>query len=139
MTLSIGAMVVVVGGVRSNLRLVLSGGLVLAAMGVSSLLKLVLHRERPLTDYVLHMFTPTFSFPSGHATGSTVAYGLLAYLSWMYMPQPWNIIAPVVFLLLILSIGVSRIYLGAHYPSDVAAGWLVGIIGLLILIFVIKP
>lgn len=138
-TLSIGAMVIIVGGVRSNLRLVFAGGLVLAAMGVSSVLKLVLHRERPLTDYVLHMFTQTFSFPSGHAVGSTVAYGLLAYLSWMYFPQPWSIVVPIVFVLLIVSIGISRVYLGAHYPTDVAAGWLIGVIGLVVLIFVIKP
>ena len=138
-TLSIGAMVVIVGAVRSNLRLVLAGGLVLAAMGASSVLKLVLRRERPLTDYVLHMFTPTFSFPSGHAVGSMVAYGLLAYLSWAYLPQPWSIIIPIVFVLLIVSIGVSRVYLGAHHPTDVVAGWLIGMIGLAVLIFVIKP
>lgn len=138
-TLAIGAMVAIVGGARSNFRLVAAGGMVFAAMGVSSLLKLVLRRERPFSDYVFHMFAPTFSFPSGHAVGSTVAYGLLAYLSWAYLPQPWNIIVAVIFGLLILSIGLSRIYLGAHYPTDVIAGWCVGIVGLVILIVVIKP
>ena len=136
---SIGVMVAIVGGVRSNLRLILAGGLVFVAMGASSVLKLVLHRQRPLTDHVFHMFSPTFSFPSGHAVGSMVAYGLLAYLSWAYLPQPGGIVISGFFMLLILSIGLSRVYLGAHYPTDVLAGWLLGLMALAILIFVIKP
>lgn len=138
-TLSIGAMVIIVGGVRSSFRLVMAGGMIFFVMAVGTILKLVLHRERPFTDYVLHMLSPTFSFPSGHAVGSTVAYGLLAYLAWTYLPQPWSSILLAVFLLLILSIGISRIYLGAHYPSDVIAGWLVGAVGVAIISFVIKP
>ena len=138
-TLSIGAMVVIVGGARSSFRLAMAGGMVFITMAFSTILKLALHRERPLTDYVLHMMSATFSFPSGHAAGSTVAYGLLAYLAWMYLPQPWNIILLIFFILLVISIGLSRVYLGAHYPSDVIAGWLVGLAGVAIIIFVIKP
>lgn len=138
-TLSIGVMVAIVGGVRSNFRLVMAGGMVFITMAFSTILKLVLHRERPLTDYVLHMMSATFSFPSGHAAGSTVAYGLLAYLAWTYLPQPWSAVVLAVLVLLIISIGLSRVYLGAHYPSDVIAGWLVGIVGVAIIIFVIKP
>jgi undecaprenyl-diphosphatase len=81
----------------------------------------------------------SYSFPSGHTVGSTVIYGLLAYLAWQYLPQPWNVIGAIFCVLLILLISLSRIYLGAHFPSDVVAGWVLGAIGLAVIIFVVKP
>ena len=91
-------------------------------------LKSVIHRNRPeFGAQFLH--GRSFSFPSGHAFGSIVAYGLLAYLLIaFYRPAPktrkWihaGIAA------LILAIGISRVYLGVHYPSDVIGGFAAGI------------
>ncbi len=68
-----------------------------------------------------------YSFPSGHATLSLITYGLLAYFLFTSLPRAWERV-PVTsaLILLILLIGVSRIYLGVHYFSDVLAGFAVG-------------
>ncbi len=138
-TLGIGAAVIALGTVKSNARVIYAGLAVFATIGLGSILKLFLQRDRPLTEYVAHMLFSTFSFPSGHSVGATIAYGLLGYLGWQMLPQPWGVIAAVLATVLIIAIGVSRIYLGAHYPSDVVAGWLLGIAGLIVIIFIIKP
>jgi undecaprenyl-diphosphatase len=68
-----------------------------------------------------------FSFPSGHATLSMVAYGVLAVLiSRSRLPQGVRTAAIVGLALLVVGIGVSRIWLGVHYPTDVLAGWTAG-------------
>jgi len=62
------------------------------------------------------------SFPSGHAMLSFVVFGMLAYLLWRHFPKPLiRAITFAVAALLILGIGVSRVYLGVHYPSDIIA------------------
>ncbi len=68
------------------------------------------------------------SFPSGHAMAAVVAYGSVAYLVARLEPTPtlrratWAMA-----ILIILAVGISRIYLGVHYPSDVAAGFVAGL------------
>jgi undecaprenyl-diphosphatase len=138
-TVSIAALAVGGGWIMTNARLALAGVIVWVGMAIGTTTKLLLQRERPITDYVMNMRVETFSFPSGHTLGSTLAYGLLAYLAWHYLSAPWNYIATAILVALIIMVGISRIYLGAHYPSDVAAGWLLGGIGLLIIIFFIQP
>jgi undecaprenyl-diphosphatase len=91
-------------------------------------LKTVIHRNRPeFGAPFLHGHS--FSFPSGHAFGSIVVYGLLAYLLIVFFRPARNtraliyaVVAP-----LVLAIGISRIYLGVHYPSDVIGGFAAGI------------
>lgn len=61
----------------------------------------------------------SYSFPSNHAQGSAVFWGLLA----QRIRRPWGILLAVV---LPLAIGFTRVYLGVHYPSDVVVGWLLG-------------
>lgn len=62
----------------------------------------------------------TYSFPSGHAMGSaTLGMGLIL-LCW---PTRWRWPTTVASLLFVLLVGVSRVYLGVHYPSDILAGW----------------
>lgn len=111
----------------------------LLSMGVNSFLKLFIHRTRPDTLYVGAMRFKTYSFPSGHSFGAMVLYGLITYLLYNYLPQPWNIVAVVVGILIILSIGISRIYLGAHFPTDVVGGWVFGAVALALIIVFIKP
>lgn len=97
-------------------------------------LKNFIHRTRPDTVYVTNMHFRSFSFPSGHAFGSFLLYGLLAYLGAKYLPHPWNIISVISAAILIFLIGVSRVYLGAHFPSDVIGGWILAAITLWLII-----
>ena len=138
-TVSIGAIVVIWGVLQHNLRLATAGGMVWLTLAIGSTIKMAIGRARPLTEYAASMHIKTFSFPSGHSSGATIAYGLLAYLTWHYLPQPWNYIVTALLIALVVLIGVSRIYLGAHFPSDVVAGWMLGVLMLLIVIYVIKP
>lgn len=69
------------------------------------------------------------SLPSGHATASVVAFGLLAWLALRSGPPRWRrhrhaIVATAA--MLAAGVGVSRVLLGVHYPSDVLAGWCLG-------------
>lgn len=73
-----------------------------------------------------------FSFPSGHAAGSTVVYGLLAYLVVRWCPPRWQRAVWVGAALWVLAIGFSRVMLQVHYLSDVLAGWLMGLVWLLL-------
>jgi undecaprenyl-diphosphatase len=81
----------------------------------------------------------SYSFPSGHAFGAMVFYGLWAYLAYKYLPHPWNITVAAILAVLIVLIGVSRVYLGAHFPSDVIGGWLLGGLFLVCIIKFIRP
>lgn len=64
-----------------------------------------------------------YSFPSGHAMGSTIAFGALAYLASRSIPQwRWKSAVIALAMTLILSISASRIYLGVHWVSDIVAG-----------------
>lgn len=139
LTVTIGLVVVIWGVSQSNVRLALAGATVWLTLGLGSLLKMFFARVRPETDYAANMLIQTFSFPSGHTSGATIAYGLLAYFAWHLLPHPWGYVVTALLIGLIVLVGISRVYLGAHYPSDVVAGWLLGSIALIIVIFVIKP
>ena len=75
------------------------------------------------------------AFPSGHVFGSTVFFGFLAFLA-VYFQIKRKLLVPLVITLaaLVLLVGPARIYEGAHWPTDVAAGYLLGGIWLLIII-----
>ena len=106
---------------------------VLAAVGggeaASTLLKLVYHRPRPdLVPHGMEVFTA--SFPSGHAMMSAIAYLTLAILLARITPR--RRVAVLVMALgvaMTVAVGISRVYLGVHWPSDVLAGWCVGAAG----------
>lgn len=130
-TVGIGMLIVGIGFGSSSAMLFGIGVIVIATISAGTILKVLLRRDRPLTDYVLRMRFNTFSLPSGHSVGAMVAYGTLAFLAWTFLPVPFGAVLAVFLGLLIVFIGLSRIYLGAHYPSDVMAGWLLGLIGLM--------
>ena len=74
-------------------------------------------------------------FPSGHVFGSTVFWGFLAFLGFYFRVKRKLLIPLVAFLAaLVLLVGPARVYEGAHWPTDVAAGYLLGGIWLLIII-----
>src|SRR5256885_1697148 len=94
-------------------------------------LKLTIHRPRPVYAAAL-LHNPSWSFPSGHAMGSLVGYGMLAYVLMLLArgkrdTQRWIAAAAAV---LIVAIGISRLYLGVHYFSDVVGGYAAGLLWL---------
>jgi len=93
---------------------------------IISLLKAIYHRPRP-TEPLLP--ASGFSFPSGHAFSSVVIYGLLGYVVWRcFSKRRWQRAAIVIAVaLLVLATGFARVYLGAHFISDVAGGWIGGL------------
>ena len=98
-----------------------------AASGLLDLgLKGLFERERPpFRDQFIDETTK--SFPSGHSMGALITYGLLAYILVRVLPRAGlRILALCGLTMLILAIGFSRIFLGAHYFSDVLGGYAVG-------------
>ena len=96
--------------------------------------KQVFARERPsLWDSIAP--ETTFSFPSGHAMGSMTLAAVLVLLAWNTRWRWWVALPMTLFVVLV---GLSRVYLGVHYPSDILAGWAVAIawtIGTYLLVF----
>lgn len=107
-----------------------AGAFVIAAVGsgmaAASLLKHLFHRTRP--EVVPHLAQVTSaSFPSGHALDSALVYLTLAALIARGSPERRvRIYVMTVALALTLLIGVSRVYLGVHWPTDVIGGWMIG-------------
>jgi undecaprenyl-diphosphatase len=86
-------------------------------------LKYVYHRTRPTAYF--GTAPHSYSFPSGHALCSFCFYGVLAgLLSARTKPLAWRLLIWFAAAALVIAIGLSRIYLGVHYPSDVVAGYL---------------
>jgi len=137
-TVGIGIVVAALGWNDGNMRLLYSGFIIIATFGIGTLTKLLLRRDRPVTEYVANMWFETFSLPSGHSVGAVVSYGFLAFICLGLQPQWHGYIVSGILSVLVILIGLSRIYLGAHFPSDVVAGWLLGGAGLAIIIFIIQ-
>lgn len=89
------------------------------------LLKLIFGRERP---FGCLNGRDCFSFPSGHATIAFYFYGMLLYLliRFLKLKRKMIIILDLIFVFLILLVGLSRIYLGYHYPTDIMGGFFLG-------------
>jgi undecaprenyl-diphosphatase len=92
----------------------------------NSALKEVVGRARPVVEHPVAMATGK-SFPSGHAMSSTVIYGVLLVVFLPMIPSRWQRAVIAATVVLVLAIGASRVALGVHYPSDVAAGHLLGV------------
>jgi len=98
-----------------------------AGMALNALLKLAFQRPRPLLEHSL-MTLASYGFPSGHAAYSTMLYGLLAaYVAHRVDHWRWRLASVLACAAVVALVGFSRLYLGAHYLSDVLAGMLEGI------------
>jgi undecaprenyl-diphosphatase len=117
--------------------LILAGGILAAT---SAVFKAIINRPRPSEDLVV-VFSQAenSSFPSGHSLFIFVVFGVLAYLT---ITRSQNVILRtsifVATTAIILLVGISRIYLGAHWPSDVVGGFLTGGVFLTSLIWIDK-
>ena len=86
------------------------------------------------------MATATSSFPSGHTAAAVALYGCIAILVlWIYGRRPATRVAVVVLCCVPVIVGLSRLYRGMHYPTDVLAGALVGGLWLLLVITTLLP
>ncbi len=96
-------------------------------------LKAWIGRPRP-SGPLVHVLAPTFglSYPSGHALASTMVYGFLAFLCYTHLRGRPRLYLSAFLVTLALAISLSRIYVGAHWFSDVVGGWCSGCFFLLL-------
>lgn len=109
------------------------------SLAIDATMKLIFERPRPKLDYAAVL--PDYSFPSGHAMNGVVFYVSIALIAWSVFGRRIGVLATAIAAVLAFGIGVSRIYLGFHYLTDVVGGWLAGIAWLLIVgaVFRIRP
>lgn len=109
----------------------------LLAVGVlNQIFKYIVQRPRPIESRLIE--ESGYSFPSGHSMVSTAFYGLIIYFIFKYVKnKKIRNICCALLSILVLLIGVSRIYLGVHYTSDVIAGFVFSIAYLIIFITII--
>lgn len=101
----------------------------------NNLVKIIVRRERP--SYLRMVVEKSYSFPSGHAMISVLFFGSIIYLVNKYNIKHKKLIT---FSLstFILLVGISRIYLGVHYLTDVVGGYLLGLVVLLLIIHILE-
>jgi membrane-associated phospholipid phosphatase len=101
---------------------------------INAALKLMFHRARP-DLWVQLVHEDSFSFPSGHAMISAALAFSVMYILWY---THWRWWAVSLGLLYTFVIGLSRLYLGVHYPTDVLAGWAVGFTWIVVIRMVLR-
>ncbi len=107
------------------------GGVVL-----SYFLKLAFNKQRPRL-WQSPIVETTYSYPSGHALGSMVLYGFLSYVLATIYPRYARVFYSVA-TLLIVAIGLSRLYLGVHWPTDILAGYGMGFLWISVCIALLR-
>ena len=117
--------------------------LIFAGVGVSFLgavIKLIVHRARPTPDLVnVFLRLSDYSFPSGHVLLFTAFLGFLVFMIFTLTPRSWARTLGLTFLaVLIALVGLSRVYLGEHWPSDVLGAYLLGSLWLTLTVYVYR-
>jgi membrane-associated phospholipid phosphatase len=132
LVMSVLALVVLLTLYRRNWRAVAVGWTLVFGGGklVEALLKHTLHRTRPI-GAMQHLSDPSYSYPSGHAMGAMIGYGMLAYMVLRRVHQPAARAAvTTAAALIILAVGLSRLVLAVHYFTDVVGGYAAGAVWL---------
>jgi len=115
---------------KKNIAFIIAGCLIISTI-FNNVVKLIIRRPRP---EVLRLVTEkSFSFPSGHTMGAVSMYGIILYLiikSNLNKNVKWML--GIIFTVLPILVGISRIYLGAHFASDIIGGILLALALLLI-------
>jgi membrane-associated phospholipid phosphatase len=139
LTLSTGVLIGWFGLQKGSSLLFYTGIVIVATFVIGEALKILIHRKRPQTKYAEKMWVKSYSLPSSHSVGSVVAYGTAAYLICEQLAFLPAVCAAGLIGCWIVLIGISRAYMGAHYPSDILAGWLLGLAGLSVIVFALQP
>jgi undecaprenyl-diphosphatase len=113
--------------IRRQIHLALWVAAAIVGAGVLDFtLKLIVHRARPVLPAAVAS-APGYSFPSGHALASIVAFGVALLLVLPLVHGGWRVVAWAVAVGCVLLVGFARVALGVHFISDVLAGWLIGL------------
>jgi membrane-associated phospholipid phosphatase len=105
------------------------------SVSLTELSKLAFARPRPPYASAVPPYETSFSLPSGHTLNSTVVAGTLAYLTVWLTRRVWvRVVAIIAAITWAVLIGLSRVFLGHHWLTDVTAGWLMGLSWLTMLI-----
>ncbi|BDI34525.1 hypothetical protein CCAX7_65760 [Capsulimonas corticalis] len=138
MMIAISILGVIIGARRARLR-DMAWTMPIAASGAGILIltaKACFHRARP-TLFVPLMHATGYSFPSGHSLFSMSVYGLLGYFAGtLTRDKTDRRLIHATTIALIVMVGLSRVYLGVHYPTDVIAGWSAGLPWLVVCIVI---
>ncbi|WP_276499462.1 phosphatase PAP2 family protein [Pontibacter litorisediminis] len=103
---------------------------------LNELLKHYYERPRPV---LVPLEIAGFSFPSGHTMNGGVFHGLLLYIIWTTVKnKTWRWVLSVFFTLTVILVGFSRVYLRMHYATDVAAGYLIGVLWLTLSLYMMS-
>lgn len=122
--LSVTAIILIIARNR-KINICIVSNLVIITL-LNQLLKRIIARPRPIEYRIIN--ETGYSFPSGHSMVSMAFYGLLIYLAYRKIKNPYiKILVCTVLSIMIIAIGLSRIYLGVHYSSDVIAGFSISI------------
>lgn len=100
----------------------------LIAMPAFFIVKETVERARPVTEYVAQHGLNDFSFPSGHATGTMAIYGMIAFLAYSHLRGTLRVAVVGLCAIVVVLVSFTRVYLGAHFPTDVFAGWLLAFV-----------
>lgn len=110
--------------------------IVLGTTADTFILKTIIHRQRPFDGMINET---SFSFPSAHGALAIALYGFMVYIFWQ---KAKNKTAKIIIIgasaIFIFLIGFSRLYLGAHYLSDVLGGYILGSLWLALGIYILK-
>ncbi|MBQ0078789.1 MAG: phosphatase PAP2 family protein, partial [Eubacterium sp.] len=136
-TIIICAILVLVPITRSKFGIPAAAG-ALSVTILNKLIKNTVCRERP--DEMYRLITEHgYSFASGHSITSMFMYGTLIYLLCKYMEnkKAKNVLVTLCAIMLV-TVGMSRVYLGVHYPTDVLAGWGLGVVAICVTIIILE-
>ena len=98
----------------------------MVAWNVGLLAKVLVGRARPIVDDPIS-HSPGYSFPSGHAFNVAVVGTVVVFLLWPLLSTVGHRVSVAVAVVFALAVGLDRIFLGVHFPSDVLAGWILGV------------
>lgn len=104
---------------------------------INYITKNIFMRDRPFDLMIIE--EDGYSFPSGHSMVAVGFYGFIVYLIWKSkLEKKYKYIFTLIILVLIICIGISRIYLGVHFPTDVLGGYLLSLAFVIIFIYILE-